>query len=907
MERKTSKLKAFIDRSFPTLFSRIAMIAVIVLPLVYSVLYLWAFWDPYKNLDRLPVAFVNLDKGGVKDGKAKNIGQELEDELKTDDNLQWHFTTLQEAQSGLEQKKYYSYILIPEDFTQSILTVDQGNPHKATLQLKTRQASSVISATIVNRVTSEVSEKLSHKVSEEYFDNIFIQSRETVQDLKKAVDGAKDLKDGLADAKNGSQDLTSGLQDALDGGAKLQNGLNDALSGSKSLLSGVYSAYQGAGDLRGGISDLSDGAASLRDHLASAYAGSQTLSSGAQSLAKGASDLSAGLQQAADGSSQIVAGIQQSDSGAATLAGGLSSLASNMPALQQGMSGIGQAASAVNGQAQAVAGLSGQAGAEVQTILTNHPELSGDTDFQALQQNLGSLQTQAGTLAGTASALANAQGQVSGGIASSSAAITQLSTGAAQLKGGLDELNTKSSSLPAGLTQLQQGAQQLATGASAAVSGAGSLSNGLGQLKSGADTLVSGMGDAYNGANKLYSGIGSLSGGAQQLVNGMNTLTDGSQTLVNGLGDLQDGGQKLANGLADADSGSQELYQKLDEGYQKSKDQVSEAKTDVAKPVMADPVKMDEEMVDPVKSYGTGFTPYFVPLSLWVGAMAIFFILKPMSNKEARQYRGPRLLLELTLRYLAFGIIGVLQSVVLILVLMRALGLQPNHLGWFYAFTIMGSLLDIAIFECLTYLMDEAGVFIGVVVLMLQLTSSAGTYPKETMPIFFSKIAPYLPMTYMVSGLRDIISGSTVHIEDTMMAFGIAIVLLILLTALLKRLFSELSARKEIAIASIGNNGLSLPALPGFQPMPLARAASTRVRWLNRLEASRAQFQADRASRRAGKGTSAGPHSPSKSVIFSRQTRSTQPKPSEPSKPSTSEASSPRGSASTGGENKRSR
>ncbi|MCE1254812.1 MAG: hypothetical protein LWX83_14855, partial [Anaerolineae bacterium] len=104
----------------------------------------------------------------------------------------------------------------------------------------------------------------------------------------------------------------------------------------------------------------------------------------------------------------------------------------------------------------------------------------------------------------------------------------------------------------------------------------------------------------------------------------------------------------------------------------------------------------------------------------------------------------------------------------------------------FYLFTILLALLSIAIFQFLTYLMGIAGDFIGVILLMMQLTSSGGSYPKETLPQFFIMISPYLPMTYAVSAFRDIISGNQINVGGVFYGFTLAICVLLLLTVTLK-------------------------------------------------------------------------------------------------------------------------
>ncbi len=114
-----------------------------------------------------------------------------------------------------------------------------------------------------------------------------------------------------------------------------------------------------------------------------------------------------------------------------------------------------------------------------------------------------------------------------------------------------------------------------------------------------------------------------------------------------------------------------------------------------------------------------------------------------------------------------------LQAVVMLLVLQLALGLDPVKPLLLYGFTLVAALAFTAIMQLLSAALGTAGKFVAVVLLMLQLTSSAGTFPIQTVPRFFQVINPFLPMTYVVTGLRQAISGG-----DTSRVLWCALILL---------------------------------------------------------------------------------------------------------------------------------
>jgi putative membrane protein len=736
------------------------------------------------------VAFVNQDKGGWNDGEYKNIGLDLEKELHTDHNMKWVFASLNEANQGLQSKKYYSYVWVPENFTKTILSVDGEDPQKAKITLKTREASNVISARIVNRVAYEISQKLGHKTTEEYLNNIFIESRNSADDLGKAVDGAEDLKNGLNDAQQGSQDLENGLNDAHEGGEDLARGLNDAYLGGNDLQLNLLKAYQGASTLSAGIKKLHDGSVTLSENLSTAYAGVKQLSSGARTASEGAATILSGTKLLAAGSGQITAGLKAAAAGANTLDLGINSIKTPLVSLQQAAIGASQYADAVSGQTGNIDDEVNDVNDDLKAIVEKYPELADEDQYKDAVDKAAQIKTNAAAAVKTTTKLKATTDGIQSGLVSLISGAPALISGADQLNAALAQLVAGSQNITSKLGDLQAGEQQLVNGLETLVDGEDSLKDGLYQLDQGGKKLSSKLNEAWDGSKTLAQGLSELHEGSQTLLSGLWSLKDGGDKLVNGLYDLSNGSDDLTKGLADAQSGSDELYQKLNDGYEKNKEKVAAAKTDKEKPVMADPVAFNEEMVDPVKTYGTGFTPYFVPLSLWVGAMAIFLIVPIMGNNELRKRHLPRILGEVTGRYLWLALIGVVQAVVLCTILIKALGLQVNHLLTFYLFTITLALLSIAIFQFLTYTFGLAGDFIGVVVLMLQLTSSGGSYPKETLPPFFVKVGPYLPMTYAVSAFRDIISGGQIDISQTFNIFIIAILLLILLTSVFKWIFA---------------------------------------------------------------------------------------------------------------------
>lgn len=619
-----------------TRFIRLAIVVVSIIPLLYGVLYLWAFWDPYSRLENMPVAVVNEDVGYSEDGTSANFGNELMNNLKSNQVLKWDFVNQKDAEEGLQNHKYFAEIKIPADFSQNIESVSTSNPQKAKIEFIARESNSMIGAQLSNRVASQISSNLSNEITKNYIDNIFLQSRKSVEGVQKAADGTHQLSTGLENISNGSNKLSAGSTAAYNGSNSLLIALNQMLLGGQNLSSGISQSYAGA----------------------------QTLNTGVGGAANGAKNL-------ASGSTSLKSGITQVNTGVNQLLNNYSGTITNLATVQSYL-------------------------ADPSTTITDPSSLFyGMTKLQASNYIVASI-------------VAEAQKPSS---------------------------KTQISSLQNGLAQVQ--------------SGSDSLDSGISSLSSALNEQI------YPGSTSLVQGLDKINTGASSLNQGISATYNGTGSLVSGLQQVASGSKSLDSGISSAKTGAEELGKQLSSGAQDALQKNNVALTEKLSPVMSDPVVLNDESINKVANYGTGFSPYFIPLALWVGSLILFLVIKvndkTLGSLKPRDYFAAK--------YIALAKIGTLQAVILDLVLILALGLRPLNYYAFFAFTILISWCFLAILEFLVATLQDGGKFIGIVLLMLQLTSASGTYPVQTSPAFFQTISSFLPMTYAVKGLREIISG----------------------------------------------------------------------------------------------------------------------------------------------------
>lgn len=407
------------------------------------------------------------------------------------------------------------------------------------------------------------------------------------------------------------------------------------------------------------------------------------------------------------------------------------------------------------------------------------------------------------------------------GVRDASVAATQLNDGATSLNSGLADLSSGVSQLTAGATDAAAGGHTLATGLDALSTGAADLSTGLGQLAQNTATLDSDASALAGGASQVSAGLMSiaqleaayptmtlaqleatleskgaslsaLSQGAAAVSAGAATLSSSAPELTEAISQLRAGSAKVASGVASADAGARDLSVGLDvlatgaaaadSGASAAATGASDLATGAAtfattladkaalapdytteqistlSAVIATPVVLDETTANEVQGFGEGFAPFFIALATFVGALITWLILRPLPRRPlASNASGIRTVMT---GYIPAVFIAAGQVLIMMAVLVLGVGLKPEHLVATTLFVALTTLAFLALQQMFIILLGTAaGRVVSLVLLMLQLSSSGGTYPVETTPSFFSAIHPYMPATYVVNGLRALMGG----------------------------------------------------------------------------------------------------------------------------------------------------
>lgn len=778
----------------------VAIIAVLFVPVLYAGMFLWAFWDPYANLEDLPVAIVNNDEGATIDGKTKHLGNDLVDKLIDSKNFKFTETTQEQGNKGLKNRDYYMEITIPKDFSKNAGSILEDDPEQMKIIYKPNEGYNFLGGQIGNTALELVRKEVNKQVSATYAKTLFANIQKMGNGFGEAADGAGKLENGAGKLGKGANQLNTGIQTAMDGATQLADGAKTAANGSNDLKNGINSATTGATQLNDGAQSAAKGSNDLNNGIISAKDGSGQLQTGSSDLKKGTETLVSGLEGNTANINALNDGAQQVNTGIGTLSTGLAKLAPGASDVSNGVSrlvtGLGEMPTQVASLKTGVSDLNNGAA----NLVTGTTQLEAGTE-QLIQQinSLGLTEEQKEQLLATANALKKGATTVSTGASNLSAGtsnlnksvsnmkaptandLTALKEGAAQVSAGLDQMNEKvSKELAPGTKQLAAGTDKLASNWSSSVEGAkkldagagqlntgiASLNNGLGQLQSGSGKLVNGLGTLSNGTQSLANGMGQLQTGSGDLASGLNTLSNGTQSLVSGAVKLSDGSQQLADGTTELKKGAGTLQGKLADAHQTASSVNASQKT---YDMVGEPVDVDKQEVNKVPNYGTGFAPYFISLGLFVGALLISIVF-PLVEPAIKPKNGFSWFASKTV---ILAVVGLLQSLIVVLISLFVLKIEMANVGAFILLSIITSYVFLALIQMLVTILGDPGRFLAIIVLILQLTTSAGTFPLELVPKALHVFNKILPMTYTVQGFKAAISTG----DMGFFGFNIAILL----------------------------------------------------------------------------------------------------------------------------------
>lgn len=693
----------------------IVSMGLVVVPALYAWFNIAASWDPYGNTKALKVAVANNDKGYKSDliPVRVNVGETIIGTLHANDQLDWQFVNSDKAIDGVKSGEYYAAIVIPKSFSADMMTLFSPDIKHAQLKYYLNEKINPIAphitdqgaTTVVNTIDKTFAKTIA-QVGLDLASNIlrYSQSPQMAEYMRNLDDNLTTMADTLTGA---SQQVTAYSQ--------LLGSANDIVDSTGRLLSSATKAGKQA---RNALKQGKSGATSLT------LAGASVTSS-----------VNTALNQVSDAFDQVAAKVNKAfdalGTDSATAANQLKELGEQ---ISSGESLYDTYITSLKHMRASVEQLpDGDAAKQpildaIDREITLLEAAKGDT--QKLTQELKDASTQ---VTQNAAAAEHSRKEILGRIASAKQSITDVHDDyTTNVKPKID-----------------------------------ALASTVSTLISQTDSMITQLSGTTDDLDDVTSGVGSNVASIQSTLGAIAKKLDSSAATV----------KELITKLDSPDSDSVS-----DSGESDELRALTTANASTLSTLISAPVALHRVAVYPIANYGSAMAPFYTILSIWVGAIILCAMLKvTISDREKAhvlglgdtlpRIAGPsgpgnasrwglRLDHEYFGRYAIFALLALLQGTLVCLGDMYFLGVQANHALQFLAVGWLAALVFSNIVYTLTVSFGDIGKAVAVVLLVMQVAGSGGTFPIETLPKFFQMLYPFLPFPHAIDAMHAAMAGS---------------------------------------------------------------------------------------------------------------------------------------------------
>lgn len=705
-----------------------SIILTLFIPVVYGAILLTTKMHPTDHMDNLPVAVVNNDEGVIQDGEQLHVGNQLVENLQASETLGWDFVDTTSAMEGLQNNDYYMVIVIPEEFSNNVLTLTEPDPKKLELSFIQNEGLSFNAATITDRAAETIKSELERSIIHQFASTVVEQ-----------VGG------GFEEAADGSEQLAEGTDQLLAGTEQLRNSVTGNVDDIERLASGSQ-------ELKAGTSELNQSVTSQMSDIARLASGSQELKEGTSLILSNLRGNSGDINRLASGAQELHAGTKELKAGTEELLNGLSSAKSGSTQLYEGLTN-----EIVPGSEALAAGSIELADGVVELVDTVEPLMT------SLGPLIGIDPEEAGE---KLTALRNGVHQLKDGAHQLKDGLTtRFQPGLKELDEGLSELLAGQRQVVAGVSELEGGASQIADGTASVRSGWNELTEGASQLDAGASQIADGNSRVNEGWKTLASGTQQLDAGASQIAEGNAQVNEGWKDLVEGSTELNDGAQQLNEGS----------YQLL-EGLQSGVETISPMKQEDNIEMFASPVEMAFERINSPEYYRDTTAPFVMSLALFVGILILSLFMnfkRPADVAPLKWFAS---------RFVNLTCLAIIQAVLLLVYSLLFIRMQATNPGLLILTLFVAAATFSAIVLFLAAIAGNVGRFIAVVFVVLQLKTTGGDLPVIMLSDTLQNVSMFLPFHYSIAGIRTaLMLGNTDQIFFNMaMMLVFAVVALVL-------------------------------------------------------------------------------------------------------------------------------
>ena len=689
----------------------IVSMGLVVVPALYAWFNIAASWDPYGNTKALKVAVANNDKGYKSDliPVRVNVGETIISTLHANDQLDWQFVKSDKAIDGVESGEYYAAIVIPKGFSADMMTLFSPDIKHAQLKYYLNEKINPIAphitdqgaTTVVNTIDKTFAKTIA-QVGLDLASSIlrYSQSPQMAEYMRNLNGNLTTMADSLSGA---SQQVTAYSQ--------LLGSANDIVDSTGKLLASATKAGKQA---QNALKQGKSGATSLTS------AGANVTSS-----------VNTALDQVSGAFDQVAAKVNKAFD---AIGKGSDTAASQLTTLSEQVS-------------------SGESLYDTYITSLNHMRESveqlPDSDsakqalLEAIDQEITLLEAAKGDSQKLAQQLKDAS--------------TQVTQDTAAAERSRKEILNRITSAKQSISNVRD---DYATNVKPKID---ALASTVSMLISQTDSMITQLSGTTDSLNDVTSSVGTNIASIRSTLDGIATKLNSSATTLN----------TLITAMNSSDNGAENSNELKS---------LTTSNASTLSTLISAPVALHRVAVYPIANYGSAMAPFYTILSIWVGAIILCAMLKvTISDREKAhvlglgdtlpRIAGPsgpgnasrwglRLDHEYFGRYAIFALLALLQGTLVCLGDMYFLGVQANHALQFLAVGWLAALVFSNIVYTLTVSFGDIGKAVAVVLLVMQVAGSGGTFPIETLPKFFQMLYPFLPFPHAIDAMHAAMAGS---------------------------------------------------------------------------------------------------------------------------------------------------
>lgn len=684
----------------------------IIIPSLYSLINIKASWDPYGNTNGLKIAVVNNDKGTIFKEQDINIGDELVEELEKNDKMGWEFTDEETAKNGLKEEKYYASVVIPENFSEQATTVSGKDVSKPKLIYTVNEKKNSIAPKITDAGVKSIKNQVEENIVKTISGTMFRIFNETGIEIEGRRPNIRKVIDEIYDLEKAIPEYESILDQAIDGTGEIK----DLLNKSNELIPTVSNALNTTDDF---------------------------LNNGKELIDKTQNELS-------DINPKIKEDLLLSENMLDSTSVKLKNLDENIipEVVEKIFIDIRDTAEATQTTVTATKSKLVKIKKFLKKLI--------DYDLPDFNINVGEDEE---------------LNKIKDKIDQQYSSFEDMKDSLRKINKSIDKINEKLDKTDEKLGILIKKCNEKID----------DLQNGEGldtqtlkdtiEIVDELHTLVSDVTDSYD--SEIVNGI-------EDGFDSIRFIIDNSMSVVKEANDILPDVEDILSSALDVTDFSKEKLYKLKDKFPEIKDKVTEIADKLREmddegkydeildmitndwnaqsDFLSSPVEIEDNRLFPIPNYGSAGTPFYTVLCLWVGALIGSALISfhvdeldegvPLKNYE--MYFG---------KLLTFLTFAVLEATVAGIGAIKLLGVYTVHPCMFVFYCIFVSIIFTLIIYTAASLLDDVGKAAIVILLVLQLAGTGGTFPIEVAPEIFQKIYMYLPFTYATSGMRQIVGG----------------------------------------------------------------------------------------------------------------------------------------------------